>query len=116
MKPTILNQLKNKTHKDTNMTYLEKRLGLTSMKNITNMHLYNERDQICKFTNVIDIIKYFYKLRLDLYVKRKNYMEAQLQKELDVLEAKVRFITDFIEGNVELRNKRKQRFSNNLKL
>ena len=34
-------------------------------------------------------------------------MEAVLQKELDVLEAKVRFIIDFIEGRVELRNKKK---------
>ena len=71
MKPTILNQLKNKTHKDTNMTYLEKRLGLTSMKNITNI-LYNEKDQICKFTNAL-ILSNISKLRLDLYVKRKNH-------------------------------------------
>ena len=106
--PVVLNQLKCKSHKDPNCSYLEKRLNLTSSKNMSNMHLYDENNRICKFTSIQDIISHFYNLRLQLYVKRKQYQIKNIQKELDVLEAKAQFISDFINQKIEIRNRSKQ--------
>ena len=104
--PTILNDLKTKKSSDKDVTYIEKKLRLFNSKpvSVTNMHLYNGKDSIQKYESVIDIIDEFYDIRLNLYDKRKKYIEDTLVKELSVIEAKVKFIKDFIANKIEIRN------------
>ena len=104
--PTVLNNLKNKKTKDADVNFLEKKLKLTNTKatNYTNMHLYNGKDSIQKYNSVHEIVDEFFDLRLNLYQKRKEYIERNLELEANILEAKVRFIQDFIDNKIEIRN------------
>tara|TARA_B100000902_G_scaffold11572_1_gene14081 strand:+ start:1 stop:765 length:765 start_codon:yes stop_codon:yes gene_type:complete len=102
--PSILNKMKHAKDPDVNMTFIEKRLHLTSNANCTNMHLYNSSDSIQKYDDVVDIINEFYDVRLDLYKQRKAYIEARLQHELDVIQARVQFIKDYIADVVVIKN------------
>jgi DNA topoisomerase-2 len=69
------------------------------------MHLYNNKGIICKYDHVEDILKEFYFIRLVYYTKRKEYMLKTMQKELDVFQAKVRFIEEFISGEINILQK-----------
>ena len=51
---------------------LEKKLKLSKKINTTNMHLFNTNGTIQKFASANDIIKEFYKSRLNCYELRKN--------------------------------------------
>jgi DNA topoisomerase-2 len=95
-----LNYLKNNDE-------FENTFKLTDSKytNYSNMHLYNNKGIICKYDNVEDIMKEFYLIRLVFYTKRKEYMLKSMKKELDVIEAKVRFIEGFISGEVNILHK-----------
>ena len=95
-----LNYLKNS--EDFENTF---KLNDSKYTNYSNMHLYNNKGIICKYDNVEDIMKEFYLIRLVFYTKRKDYMLKSMKKELDVIEAKVRFIEGFISGEVNILHK-----------
>ena len=95
-----LNYLKNS--EDFENTF---KLNDSKYTNYSNMHLYNNKGIICKYDNVEDIIKEFYLIRLVFYTKRKDYMLKSMKKELDVIEAKIRFIEGFISGDVNILHK-----------
>ena len=116
--PTVLNKLiHSKVSQTEDITEFEKQLKLTSTKytNLSNIHLFDENNRIKKFTNVEDIIIQHFGLRLALYKKRKEYMVKALQKDLSILEAKLSFLMEFIEGSIELRNKPKKEIFKQLK-
>jgi DNA topoisomerase-2 len=73
--------------------------------NYSNMHLYNNKGIICKYDCIEDIMKEFYLLRLVFYTKRKDHMLKSMQKELDVYQSKVRFIEEFISGEINILQK-----------
>ena len=77
---------------------------LTDSKNsnYSNIHLYNNKGIICKYDSPEDIIEEFYLLRLVYYTKRKEYMIKSMQKELDVYQSKIRFIEEFISGEINI--------------
>ena len=82
---------------------LEKDFKLVTTINTTNMHLYNEKLQLRKYNNVEDILKEFYELRLDYYLKRKVYWLIKIKKELDIMAAKIRFIQFVREQKIDIR-------------
>ena len=86
---------------------LETILKLTDSKytNYSNMHLYNNKGIICKYDDVDDIMKEFYIIRLAFYGRRKEYMLKTMKRELDIYEAKVRFIEEFISGEINILQK-----------
>ena len=86
----------------------EKLFKLTSKINTGNMVLYNEKGYLKKYNNVSDILKNYFKVRLELYKKRKLYQLDALKQELVVLNAKVRFIMEFIEGKIVISNRTKK--------
>ena len=104
--PTILNNLKNKKTSDPDVNFLEKKLKLATTKstNYSNMHLYNGDGSIQKYTKIHEIVDEFYDLRLQMYKDRKDYIVHNLQFEVDVLEAKVRYIEDVVNEKYEIRN------------
>jgi len=100
LKKEDLNELKNNNE-------FENVFKLTDSKytNYSNMHLYNNKGIICKYDNVEEIMKEFYLIRLIYYTKRKDYMLKSMQKELDIYQSKVRFIEEFISGEINILQK-----------
>ncbi len=86
---------------------IEKELKLTdsSYTNYSNMHLYNSRGVITKYDSVDEILREFYLIRLAYYVKRKEYLLRVLRRELDIYAAKVKFIEEFISGDIDIMQK-----------
>lgn len=50
----------------------------------------------------------FFTVREDLYVERKDYLLRKMNRDLMILNNKIRFITEVIEEKIEIRNKPKK--------
>jgi DNA topoisomerase-2 len=87
---------------------LEKYLKLIKPISLTNMYLYNSVGYLNKFENVYSILEEFYMIRLDFYKKRKDYLMKSLKNELDILDTKVKFISDIVNKRIDLSNKEKE--------
>jgi len=87
----------------------EKFFKLTTSKGLsyTNIHLYNDKCQINKYDNVNDILDEFYKIRYELYVKRKAYQLSNLDNELKILESKMRFIQSVMNDEIVIYKRKK---------
>lgn len=85
-------------------TKLENDFKLVSSKNLgtTNMYLYNHQCQIQKYNTALDIILEFYQVRLSYYTKRKNYVIDQLEKDMEVMRNKIRFIRAVVSEEVKV--------------
>jgi DNA gyrase/topoisomerase IV subunit B len=90
-----------------NNNEIENTFKLTDCKytNYSNMHLYNNKGIICKYDSIEEIMKEFYLIRLVYYTKRKDYMLKTMQKELDIYQSKIRFIEEFISGEINILQK-----------
>ena len=71
---------------------IEKRFRLTSKFSSSNMHLYSTDNCIKKYNNYEEIVDEFYDFRIKFYDKRKEYLLQKLQKEMNILKNKVKFI------------------------
>ena len=80
---------------------------LTSNINTTNMHLFNHKNTISKYTSPLDIISEFTQLRLKFYKKRKKHLLEVLHNQLSVLENKVKFINMVIKKEIIIFAKKK---------
>lgn len=78
---------------------------ITKSLTTTNMVCFNPEGKIKKYNSEIEIIKDFYLVRLKHYVIRKEHRLGVLKEELKVLETKVRFINEVVNGILIL-NKR----------
>ncbi len=78
-------------------------MKLYSYLHTTNMTLFNENDQLKKYTTH-EIINNFCKLRYTYYEKRKIYILNKLENELDILNNKKRFINEIIKGTLIIQN------------
>jgi len=87
---------------------LEKAFKLTSTNTCTNMHLFDAQDKLKKYESVQEIIDDYFGTRLELFQTRKDYLILALQKELNVLQNKVRYITELLEGTIDLRRMKKE--------
>ena len=86
---------------------LDKELKLVKSFSINNMYLFNEKLILTKYNSPTDILTYFYDIRIEYYEKRKEYITQKLQRELLILEAKARFIKEYINGSLKINNKSK---------
>lgn len=82
-------------------------------KNILTMYLcvqcaFDENQCLNKYDSVIQILKVFYKVRLDTYHKRKDYLEGVLQAEAAKLSNQGRFILEKCDGTLVIENKKKK--------
>ena len=82
----------------------EEELKLVSKKSLStsNMHLYNKDGQIRKYETPNEIIKEFYKVRIEYYQKRKDFLVDQLDKEIINLDARIKYILGVIEKKIKL--------------
>ena len=87
---------------------LEKLLKLYTTNTTTNMHLFDGEDILQKYQNIPDIIDAYFVVRLKLYQERKIYMIKDIEKELLILSNKARYITEILNGTIDLRKKKKE--------
>ncbi|XP_050209559.1 DNA topoisomerase 2 [Mercurialis annua] len=86
---------------------LLKKFKLATTISTSNMHLFNPKGTIKKYDSPEEILEEFFHLRLELYEKRKNLKLLSLEKELLVLENKVRFILGVVSGEIVVNNRKK---------
>jgi DNA topoisomerase-2 len=95
-------------HLDNGCSGLEKQFKLFTTNNTTNMHLFDSHDKLKKYEKVQEIIDDYFVTRIELYQKRKDYLIGALTQDLMVLSNKSRYITELLEGSVDLRRKKKE--------
>lgn len=77
-----------------------KNLKLSTYVYTSNMVMFNESNHLKKYDSPQEIIDNFCKVRLKYYMLRKEYQISDLQKQLDVLKNKERFIKEVIEDTL----------------
>jgi len=79
----------------------EKDLKLTSTVRSTNMYLHGPNG-IEKFDTPMDILKTYAKERMELYVKRKEYLVATLAKRSGMAMDRANFVKGILEGTLKV--------------
>ena len=69
--------------------------------------MYNKNGTIKKYKVIKNIMEEFYKIRLAMYQKRKDYILDKLKNELDIISYKVKFILAVIAKEIKINNKTK---------
>ena len=77
-----------------------KKFKMEGSLNTSNLVLFDHNGCLKKYSGVIEILKEFYDVRLDLYRKRKEWLVGQLEAEAAKLTNQARFIMEKIEGKV----------------
>ncbi len=91
------------TYKNMERDSLVKMFKLSSKLSETNMYMFDIDGKLKYFETVMDIINYYYEIRLDLYVKRKEAMIEQLKYEMLILSNKAKFIVAVKQGKINLK-------------
>jgi DNA topoisomerase-2 len=86
---------------------IDKTFHLFKKYSIANMHLYGPEGHIKRYDSVEDIMRDYYKVRLEMYQKRKAHQLAILEHQLKVISYKVKFILMVVEKKLEINNKKK---------
>ena len=87
---------------------IEKMLKLTTTVTTTNMHLFNSKFQLHKYSTINEIIDDFYEVRMQLYEKRKNALVNEMELRLRELSNRAKFILGLLDGSIDLRRKKNQ--------
>jgi DNA topoisomerase-2 len=87
---------------------LEKTLGLTTTKSISNMNLFTSKHRLKKYKDVYEIINDYYNIRLLGYHNRKKHLIHKMEKQLCLLTNRARFILEQCEDIIDLRKKKKE--------
>ena len=69
------------------------------------MVLFDEFGCIKKYNSVIEIVKSFYTVRLQIFQKRRLFLIGMLEAECSKLENQARFILEKIEGKIVIENR-----------
>jgi DNA topoisomerase-2 len=85
-----------------------KSFKLQSSINLSSMVLFDKNGVLRKYENVIDILKEYFELRMEFYIKRREYMLGLLEAESDQLSAIARFIMEKCDGSLKVENKKKK--------
>ena len=102
---------------DPHIDGIEQYFKLTTTKglSLTNMHLYNEKQQITKYHSINAIMDDFYEVRYDLYCKRKDYQLKVYQNRLNILDAKIRFIQEVMDDIIVIYRQKRDTIIQSLK-
>ncbi|CAA3012625.1 DNA topoisomerase 2 [Olea europaea subsp. europaea] len=86
---------------------LLKKFKLTTTISTSNMHLFDSKGVIKKYDTPEKILEDFFSIRFEFYEKRKKVLMDNLERELLILENKVRFILNVVEGKIIVSNRRR---------
>jgi DNA topoisomerase-2 len=103
-----LDELESKCDEITGINGIEKLLKLTTSISNTNMHMFDADRKLHKYKSIEEIIDDFYKVRIDVYRKRKAYLIDILEKKLVKLSNKARYIQETLVNVIDLRRKTAQ--------
>lgn len=81
---------------------LERILMLRCTINTANMYLFND-NKIKKYNTTREILTEYCKKRLEFYAIRKEYYMKILQKDMDIIESKIRFIDNYLNDTIKLK-------------
>ena len=84
---------------------VEKLFKLTTTVSNTNMHMFNSDCKLHKYLTVVEIIHDFYKVRIELYKKRKQSLIQSMENQLVKLTNRARYIQETLTDLVDLRKK-----------
>ena len=93
----------------------EKAFKLVSSISMRNMVGFNRFKRLFRYPTVQAILEEFYQIRLSFYEKRKDYLISKLQRDMEILENKERFIIQVVEEKIVLRNVKKAKIMDILK-
>ena len=93
---------------DDGQNKFEKTFKLTTKINTSNMVLYDRNGFLKKYKTPLEIIDDYFEVRMEFYQKRKIFQLQSLEKELKILNARVKFIEEFIKGTIIISNKSKK--------
>eukprot|EP01132_Coremiostelium_polycephalum_P007475 gene7475-9185_t len=85
---------------------LIKLFKLTSVVNL-NLVLFDGQGKIKKYSDVYEIINDFYQVRMDMYIKRREYIINTLREQTEKLQITIRFLTILSSGKLEISGKNK---------
>jgi len=105
-KPGTLKELLDKKIEH-GMNGIHKFLKLYSIHSTTNMHLFNNKEQLKKYNSPEEIIDEYYDTRLEYYKIRKEFLLNKLNEDLKLISNKTRFISETINDKIDLRKKKK---------
>jgi len=100
-----LGELLSQIDAATGINGVEKLLKLSTTISTTNMHMFNSERKLHKYASVEEVIDEFYDVRISMYRTRKEHMIAELQKKLVRLSNRARYITETLDGTIDLRRK-----------
>ncbi|XP_051156221.1 DNA topoisomerase 2 [Leptopilina boulardi] len=87
---------------------LHKAFKLQTTTSITSMCAFDENQCLQKYDNVLQFMNNFYKVRLEVYHKRKEYLEGALKAEATKISNQCRFIIEKCDGSLVVENKKKK--------
>ena len=93
---------------------LYKKFKLIASSSTTNMHLFDKDSKIAKYESPESILEIFFETRMEFYVKRKELLVKNLQREQSMLSNKARFIEEVCSGNLVVSNRKKVELLNDL--
>ena len=88
---------------------------LTGKMATSNMNAFDEHNRIIKFATAKRIIDYFYDVRLDYYLLRKDHMLTHMRREQRMLSNKARFIEEVCTGELIVSNRKRSHILAELK-
>ncbi|XP_015124561.1 DNA topoisomerase 2 isoform X3 [Diachasma alloeum] len=87
---------------------LHKAFKLQTTTSITSMCAFDEAQCLQKYDGVLQILRGFYKVRMDAYIRRKEYLQGILKAEVSKLSNQARFIVEKCDGDLIIENKKKK--------
>ena len=94
---------------------LIKKFKLESSVATSNMNMFDTEGKIRKFENTEAVMKEFFKIRIHLYDRRKQYLLAKLTEEWDKLDNKSKFVLAVINNKLVVANRKKADIINDLR-
>ncbi|GKA25606.1 DNA topoisomerase 2 isoform X2, partial [Tanacetum coccineum] len=92
-----------------------KKFKLTSTLSTTNMHLFDANGVIKKYDTPEQILEEFFDLRLGFYKDMKTALLRELKKALSLLENKVNYIDQVLQGKIHVFDRKNDELCKELK-
>ncbi|KII69787.1 DNA topoisomerase 2-beta [Thelohanellus kitauei] len=100
---------------DKDDSFITSLLKLQTSLNLNHNVLFDASGKLHRYATAIDVLKDFYRVRLEMYIKRKSYMESLLLAEFLKLQSQERFIDEKISNKIVIEKKKKIEMIHTLK-
>lgn len=95
-------------HREPEEADIEKQFKLSGNISCTNMVLFDSNNKIRRFGTELEILEEFYHIRLKYYELRKSYLMSRIEREVKILDNKMRFIQDVNDGRIIISKRNKK--------